>query len=238
MAIELEMPRARHGLKRKFYIAASGLMAAIALVGFWPTYFGSLANLSVQKSAVIHFHAAVMVGWLALFVTQVALAATGHVRSHRRLGQIGIGYGVLVILVGLTTTFYQFAGRIHDVGLEGSLDYPTWPLVDMILFAPFFALAVAYRRRPEIHKRLMIVATTTLLVAAALRMGLPWPLMLAVWFSPILIGIAYDLVRQRLIHPVYLIGLAVLFVSSFRDALMDTDVWLGLTRWLGAFLVG
>jgi hypothetical protein len=45
------------------------------------------------------------------------------------------------------------------------------PLGDMVLFAGFFIPAVIYRRRPEIHKRLMLLATTALLFAAAGRMS-------------------------------------------------------------------
>ena len=43
------------------------------------------------------------------------------------------------------------------------------PLLDMLVFAPLFAAAIYYRRKPELHKRLMIVATTSLLIAAVGR---------------------------------------------------------------------
>jgi hypothetical protein len=223
-------------VKRTFYVAVSAVMALIALVGFWPSYFGPLVRLSVERSAVIHFHALVYVGWLALFITQAALAATGRMAAHRSLGRFGIAYGVIVIAVGVGTTLYQFAGRIEANGLDASLAYPTWPLIDMAIFAPFFALAVAYRRRPEVHKRLMVVATTTLLVAAAGRMPLEFNWVRAVWFSPILLGLAYDAFKCHQVHPVYAIGLTVLFVSSFRDAVMQTDTLLAFVRWLGAAL--
>jgi hypothetical protein len=39
------------------------------------------------------------------------------------------------------------------------------------------------------------------------------------------------------VHPVYLVGLGVLFISSFRDGLMNTAGWPGFTRWIGTFLV-
>ena len=222
--------------RRIFYIASGGVMTLIALVGFWPSYFGPLLRFDAARSAVIHFHAAVYVGWLALFMIQVVYAATGKVRQHRKLGQIGIAYGVLVILVGLGTTLFQYAGQIEENGLEASLEYPTWPLIDMAIFAPFFGLAVAWRHRPEVHKRLMIVATTTLLIAAAGRMPLEFNLVRVVWFSPILLGLAYDLLKRHAVHPVYVIGLVVLFVSSFRDGLMATDSWPALMRWLGTLI--
>lgn len=212
-------------------------MALIALIGFWPSYFGPLLRLAAERSPVIHFHAAVNVGWLALVITQVVLAATGRLATHRKLGRLGIGYGILVIAVGLGTTLYQFAGQVRANGLDESLAYPTWPLIDMAIFTPFFVLAVSYRNKPEIHKRLMIVATTTLLIAAAGRMPLSFNLVRLVWFSPILLGLAYDLFKRRTVHPVYIVGLAVLYISSFRDSLMATTAWPAFTRWLGVLLV-
>lgn len=241
MSVDSRDARALHSMsdtytsvpKRRFYVAAGVLMAVIVLVGFWPTYFGPLLSLSVERSAVIHFHAAVFVGWLALFVTQAALAATGHIRRHRQVGRFGIGYGVLVILVGVVTTLYQYAGEIRASGVEESLAYPIWPLVDMLMFAPVFGLSIAYRHKPEIHKRLMIVATTTLLIAAAGRMPLPTPLVRVVWLSPIILGMGYDFLKSRIVHPAYVIGVAVLFISGYRDGLMQTDVWPAFARWLG-----
>jgi hypothetical protein len=83
----------------------------------------------------------------------------------------------------------------------------------------------------------MVVATTTLLIAAAGRMPLPFNAIRLVWFSPILAGMAYDLTTGRRVAPAYSIGLSVLFVSSFRDSLMQTTWWPAFTRWLGGLLV-
>ena len=97
--------------------------------------------------------------------------------------------------------------------------------------------AVAYRRTPEIHKRFMVVATTTLLVAAVARMtffGTPVPptVFLLVWFLPILLGIAHDFMTRRLIHPVYVIGLVGLYLLSLRRHAVDTETWLNISAWL------
>ena len=223
--------------RRRFYVAAGLLMVVIVVAGFWPGYFRPLLSLSAERSAVIHVHAAVYVGWFALFITQAALAATGRIKQHRQVGRAGIAYGVLVFFVGLATTLYQYAGEIRTNGLEQSLGYPIWPLIDMLIFAPLFGLAVAFRHKPEIHKRLMIVAMTTLLIAPAGRLPLSlWQIYL-VWFSPILLGLVCDLLKHRVVHPVYLMGLAVLYLSSYRPRLIRTEVWPEFARWLGSFFI-
>lgn len=222
-------------VKRSFYITLSLLIALIAFVGFWPSYFGPLLSRTVDTETVIHFHATIYVGWLLIFFTQATFAATGRLALHRKLGSVGIGYGVLIIIVGLFTTFSRFAGHVAEFGVEESLGRLHWPLTDMVLFSAFFGCAVAYRRKPEIHKRFMIVATTTLLVAAAIRMqfqGNPLPqfVFLGIWLSPILVAMAYDFRKWRLVHPVYLMGVLVLSVSSFRDVLMLSETWRSFTR--------
>jgi hypothetical protein len=223
---------------RRFYIGISLLAVLIVAMGFWPTYFGPLLAGAADHPPVIHVHAAVFSGWLALFGAQVVLAASGQIALHRKVGEIGIWYGVVIILVGLTTAFSQFADRVEAGRLEEAQTRLLAPLSDMIVFPIFFGAAVYYRHKPELHKRLMLVATTTLLVAASLRMGfLPRPMRLLVWFSPILLGMAYDLIKRRSIHPVYIIGLAALYVLSLRGALVDTDAWLAFSGWL-ATLVG
>ena len=98
------------------------------------------------------------------------LAATGRVAAHMKLGRFAIGYGVLVIVVGLLTAFARFALRVRAGEVAAAQAQLLGPLLDMLVFAPFFAAAVYYRRKPELHKRLMIVATTSLLIAAAARM--------------------------------------------------------------------
>src|SRR5688572_1053433 len=79
--------------RRPFYIGASLLMGLIAVVGFWPTYFGPLVKGTIAQPLLIHIHATVFTGWLVLFLTQAVLAATKQVTWHLRLGKIGIGYG-------------------------------------------------------------------------------------------------------------------------------------------------
>ena len=66
-------------ITRPFYIGVSLLMGLIAVVGFWPTYFGPLMRGTLAQPLLIHVHTAVFVGWLFLFLTQAVLAAVGHV---------------------------------------------------------------------------------------------------------------------------------------------------------------
>jgi hypothetical protein len=230
-------------LPRRLYVGLAALAIAVAVVGFWPTYFGPLLAGTVDKPAIIHLHAAVYVGWLALFMTQATFAATGRVASHVKLGRIAIGYGVVVIFAGLLAAWGMFVLRVRAGEAAAAQTALLGPLLDMLVFAPFFAAAIYYRRIPELHKRLMIVATTALLIAAVGRMsflGQPRNLVLVhlVWTAPILVAVAHDWWRQRRLHPAYLIGLVVLVLEGplIRIPLRSSEEWRSISGWLAAWV--
>lgn len=219
------------------YTGLGLFMSVIALAGFWRTYYGPLLGGTLVQPLVIHVHAVVFTGWLALFVTQSVLVARNERRWHVRLGRIGLWYGILLITVGL------FTGVVRSAALppgraEGLLFAA---VTDMLVFAAFFVAAIAYRRRPQVHKRLMTVAATMLLIAAVGR--LPFlapppggiPIRLAIWFSPVLLAMAYDFRTHRMVHPAYLAGLAAFVLRVVTIPLSRSDAWAAFTRWLTGF---
>jgi hypothetical protein len=160
---------------------------------------------------------------------------------HVQLGRFGIGYGVLVIVVGLLVGFGMFVVRVRAGAAPEAIGRLFGPVIDMLVFAPLFAAAAFYRRRPELHKRLMILATTTLLVAAVGRMRtlLPTPvLQQLVWSAPILLAMAYDYVRHRIVHPVYAFGLVLLLLESqpVRMAVRTSEPWRNFGSWLAGIV--
>src|SRR5262249_42838814 len=92
----------------RIYVAIGLLVAAMAVSGFWPTYFGPLVQGVVDKPFVIHVHATVFSGWVLLFIAQAVFAATGQIALHRKLGEIGIYYGFGLIAMGVITAFTIF----------------------------------------------------------------------------------------------------------------------------------
>ena len=215
------------------------LIVAMAITGFWSTYLRPLVGGVSEASGVIHFHALIYFGWLGLFVAQIGFAANGRLALHMKVGQIGIIYGWSMVAVGLLVTFSQFYGRVLAGNVLEAQSRLLYPFTDMFIFPAFFGAAVAYRRKPEIHKRLMIVATTYLLVAAVLRMpilGSPrsQAMFIGLWITPILLAMVHDFGKRRIVHPVYLIGIATLAASGYRDFIRETEMWAGFTGWLAS----
>jgi len=215
--------------RRPVYISLSVLMACLAIVGFWPKYFGPLVLGTLVQPLLIHLHATVFTGWLVLFFLQAYFAATKRIRLHLAMGKVGIWYGVLLIIVGLTT------GVIRSAALPpGSAEGLLLAIVqDMLMFAGFFTAAVLYRKKPRLHRPLMVVAATSLLVAAVGRMepflpAEPYrsPVALLIWSLPLLVAMVQEFRTTRMVHPVYWIAIVVFVVRYYGvGPLAQTDSW-------------
>ncbi|MGI9258473.1 MAG: hypothetical protein ACR2QQ_06545 [Gammaproteobacteria bacterium] len=208
-------------------------MTLTVIVGFWPSYYGPLTQGTTQVSWILHFHGVIYMGWMGLFIAQTVLAASGRIGAHRSVGSVGIGYGITVLIVGVLVSF--IAPVMHVNAGEWTIDQAATflpiPLGDMVLFGGLFGAAVAYRQKPEIHKRLMLLATVALLFAAVFRLwAAGWasmPAAIFLWYVPVILGIAYDGLRQGRVPPVYWIGAAAMSISLLKLPLGTTGFWLG-----------
>lgn len=232
---------ARRSIRRPFYVSLALLMTAMVIVGFWPTYFGPLLRGEYDGAWIFHLHGAVFLGWMGLLVTQVALVSFGRTRVHRRLGTVGVAYGSLALAVGVAVSFVAPVMHIGSGAwdIDAAAAFLALPLTDMVLFAGFFSGAILYRHKPEIHKRLMLLATIALLFAAvARRVPFDAPLtFLILWLTPLFAAMAYDWRSRRRVHATYVIGLAILVVAFARVFFMNDEPWLSIGRALLAPLV-
>lgn len=171
-ALTSERPRiAPPRVRARFHVWLGLWMLAIVVIGFWPTYFSPLLRGTLTIPTVVHTHALVFLGWMALLMAQVIVAAGGNIRLHRRIGRWGIAYGCVVIVMGLivgpANAVIKFNSGVwtRDEAARSLLV----TVGDMVSFAAWFGAAIWYRARPEVHKRLMVVATVALLFAALAR---------------------------------------------------------------------
>ena len=227
VVVEGSLPRSRAKTRTRFYVGMSLLIVAIVLAGFGPSFFNMATG--APRPWFFHLHGAVFLGWLALLVCQAVLGARGKIALHRRVGSFGVAYGALLWIVGLVMTFYSTALHLRagEWDMDRAAAFLTIPLGDMVLFGGFFAAAIAYRRKPEIHKRLILLACVAVMFAGAFRLRyiVGVPVQIAVWYSPVIAGMLYDRLRLGRVHRVYWIGAAIMAVALARLPFGETEVW-------------
>jgi hypothetical protein len=226
--------RSRRAGLRGFYVGLALFMVAMVVAGFWPSYYGRLLGGAPPRVHwVVHVHGAVFSGWMLLLVAQVVLAGRRRIDLHRALGRVGIGYGALVFVMGSVVTFVAPAHKVAS-GVwtrDQAASFLILPIGDMLLFGGLFAAAVAYRRRPEIHKRLIVLATIALLFAAAGRMsGTNLALFFGIWMTPLAVVLAHDWWSLGRIHRTYVGGAAVLLAAFARVLAMESAWWMAIGR--------
>ena len=219
---------------RAFYTGIAFAVALAVLVGFSRTYFLRPYFDATPLDTAFHVHGLVFSAWIVLFVAQTSLVAAGRSSVHRKLGWVGACLAALMVAVALNAAVHG-AHRDIAAGYEiESLRFFTTPVLAMAMFASLVALAVTARGRPETHKRLMLLATLSLLDAAVARWPIPGigdaPLAYyAIADAFIAAAVLYDFVSRRSVSPVYVWGGGAIVLEQWaRDVLGATAAWQSL----------
>lgn len=234
---------------RLFWVGMAVLIAVVAVVGFWPTYWGPLFAGTIDVHWLLHLHGVVFMSWVGFLIVQTGLVYRGRTNLHQKAGaSVGIGLGVLVVVIGVSTVFGSIS---PDIGreFEDLQGFISWVLAinlpGIVAFIVLFGAGVAYRRRPAAHKRLMFVATLTLLSAATVRLfmngfGLSFQMSTLIGRSiPLMIaglGMVHDLRSRSRVHPAYWVGAAALILDDGFAFVILTDTWTYLTGQIAAWL--
>lgn len=221
-----------------FYVLLTLTFLAIALAGFSTTFFFPLARGTFTAPPVVYVHGVLVFGWLLLFIAQAVMVRSRRMPLHRRAGWVGAALAAGIVVSGVAVG--AFATH-RDLAQSGE----TWPygqfvniVIEMIVFGAFVGAAIAFRRRPEVHKRLLILATISALGPAWFRFRhfMPFVPNPVVTFSLVadamlLVVIARDWRATRSVHPAYLWGGAAMFgVHAIELTVAESAAWTALGR--------
>ncbi len=172
-----------------------------------------------------------------MLVTQTSLVAAGRVDLHRRLGMAGFLLACLMVILGVLAATDSLVRAAGPAGRDAQFFYIV-PLTDMLIFAVLIFFAIRARRNPQAHKRLILVATIGLLIAAIAR----WPITflfrnaaMAALMSYIflLVLVVYDLWTSRKVHRATLwAGGFLIFVQQIRIPIGKTAAWHAVASWV------
>lgn len=232
---------------RLFYTAAGAVFLVLTVVGFQHYIFGGKhfdgTPIDPLMLATVVAHSTAIFAWFVLFFVQALLISAQNRRLHMKLG-----WSVLVIGSMIAVTGPLVATR--SVRLVPSQVIFDWPgpqfllimYLEIVLFVVFAAIGVLNRKRPRIHRPMMLMASLSILSGATGRI----PLVASIFgnhhwmgiFGPIVaLGAILLLVRwamTRTLEREFAVGLAVLVVATVAAAGMaNTNAWVS---WAGMIL--
>lgn len=252
VAVTDNLASARRGT---FYVQMAVVCILVAFAGFAPTYWLPLATGALMdRGPLVDLHAALFAFWPFFFLWQTWLAAQGQFERHRASGVVGVSLVTAMVVIGLATGIANMSHRIAEGDGDMARAFSVVPLTVIALFGIFVAVAVANVKRPDVHKRVMLVANISILQAAVDRIwyilvvggkyGVPLgftrtpPVIASVpgaLITDLLVvgAMVYDWRTRGRPHPAYLIsGAVLLFVQLIRVPLGPSPQWMAFTHFL------
>lgn len=228
----------RRRRERLFYTGVAFAIALTVFAGFSRTYFLKSYFGAPPLVPLLQLHGLVFTSWILLFLLQILLVATNRTRIHRRIGIAGVVIAGLMVIVGVATALIRARQNFVLSGDTAPLSFLTIPLGDLLLFSALVGGGFYFRRRADVHKRLMLLATISILPAAVARLPLTIlqagpPAFFALMDIFIVACVLFDLLSLRRVHRVTLIaGLAIIVSQPLRLMIGSTQAWLGVANWL------
>jgi hypothetical protein len=242
---------------RWFYVWMAGICAVVAFAGFAPTYWLQLAPGTFVGSPLVHLHGILFSAWPLYLLLQTTLAARGFVGRHRAWGLLGISLATAMVFVGIAVADEALAKRLAAGLGDPARAFHIVTMSMMVLFGGLVCAAIAYVTRPEIHKRLMLLATIVTLPPAIARLFFAATVGIAPGLRPafgpvrsvesvltsaliadalILVGMIYDMRTRGRPHPAYVIGGVIIVAVQFlRMPFSATPVWYAIANFLARF---
>jgi uncharacterized membrane protein YozB (DUF420 family) len=246
----MPMTTRRRRIDRWFYVCVTLLIIGLNVVAFGPSLVApSGRTMSLPLTTLVAAHSTISAAWLLIFLAQATLIATGRTAVHRRLGIAGVLLAVALVVTGPFVLIeearrgFDLSGDLVPRGTSQDAGTTLSLLFVFVLFGLLVAGAVWYRRRPEVHKRLMLLAVVGPLMNAplahlvghweALR---PWAGVIFPCANAVLLAVLpiYDRLSRGRIHPVSLWGAILLFAwfPLFLGVVAPTPAWREFAEWL------
>jgi hypothetical protein len=237
----------------RFYVWTAIAFVLISLVAFAPSYFIPVAAGRFDGPPILHLHGILFFAWPVFFLVQASLAASARLDLHRTVGLIGIALSTAMIFAGSAALSSALNTWIRQ-GTEAQGRATTVVAFSgLVMFGVFVVAAIKNVRRPDYHKRYMLLATLAMMQGASGRIAFylgightipfsrPGMFMPAapqlvilphILFDVLILGMAcaHDWRTRDRPHRVYVIsGTCLLLVQALRHLLVDTVLWRNVT---------
>jgi hypothetical protein len=222
------------------------LLCVCVYIGFSPSYYQAGMLRAPLPSPILHVHGAVFTLWMLLFVVQATLISARRVKWHRSLGIVAFCFPPIMIVLGVMAALNGLHRGVTIGPLNPAVSSAI-PLIGITGFAIVIYASWRARRRPDAHKRLILIATMGLVSAAFGRfpwdrIGLPPAAGAATGLGTLLlIFIVYELISIHRIHRSTMWAAPLVFASvALSVPIGMTPAWQTfaglLNRTIGSYI--
>ena len=223
-----------------FFTGMSLLLAGSVALGFAKTYYLAGVFHAPLPSAVLHVHGALFTAWILFLLAQSTLVAAGRVDIHRRIGIGGFLLACAMVVVGVWAGTNALGRNFHPPGVDAKTFYIV-PITDMMIFSVLVFSAWRARFNAAAHKRLIIIATVALMIAAVAR----WPFAIVlhkvlaasfVTYGFLLMMVLYDLWSTHRVHRATLwASVFLICIQLVRFPIAQGAAWQTFAAWAQHF---
>jgi len=218
-------------VERVFYSGMAVMLCICVYIGFSPTYFQAGMLHAPLPSPILHFHGAIFTLWMLLFTVQAALISARRVKWHRTLGTVAFCLPPVMIILGVIAAIDALHRGVQIGPLDPAVSFAI-QLIGIVAFTIVIYASWRARRRPDAHKRLIMIATMGLVAAAFgrfpwARIGLPPAAGATTGLGVLLlILVIYELATIRRIHRSTMWAAPLVFASvALSVPLGMTPAW-------------
>jgi len=228
-------------LDRWYFVAMALVMIVVAVAGFAPSIIDPSRRLA-PLTPLVAAHGILVFCWLLLFLFQTVLIGSRQIAFHRRMGIVAVVLLTVLVPLSYVVTVHMVHRGFDLSGDQGGKTDPLFGSIfnfaTLIEFLVLAGIALAYRRRKEIHTRFMLFANISLMGAPIAHFlghfGVLSPFTvlggLALFF---LSAVAGDYFRARRVHP--LTAALAIFMFLFlpiQGIIGDSAAWHHFAAWL------
>lgn len=205
----------------RVFLWAHAVLLAVVLVGFARSFYLRDLFLRNALDLPLQLHGVALTGWFGLVFLQAAVMATGRRHLHRRLAWLAAPILAAVVATSLfiNTRLARSLGSARDP--ENMFVWGNY--MSLVAFVGLVAAALMLRRRPDTHRRLMLMASIAIVGPAFARLSF-WPVFgLGLAGAPafavagllllLALALAVDRVRCGRVHPATWAGVGAILAT-------------------------
>ncbi len=219
---------------RRFYLSMAVAIAGIVMAGFGGYIMVGISSFNAPWW--VHVHAVAYMGWIALYLNQNWLVVQGKLDSHRRMGKIMAGWAIGMVVIGTVLLYVSVAAHRSPPPIFSAAMLLVMDELGVLGFVGLVGAGLAFRKRSDWHRRLMLAATVCIIAPAfgrltVLTIGFSWTAIILAQLSLIAIAAAFDWTVRGRVHPAHLwgagtiagIGLASPLLAQLRVMISFAD---------------